>query len=279
MYITLASDSSHAIFPENKIGSFRVKLPRKISVDRKRHQIGLKYISFPLKSHNIEDGQISVVFFSNWGSPPIQFDTEIESGYYNGPADLVSAINTALQNIPTISPEQYQPIADNCVALEEGFINLEYNQHTEKITITMGDTEHYSISMRMSTELFVKLGIGLEEENQTVGGNCCKFFSLPRTAPHTVDLGVGQSSIFVYTDIVEADRTVGHRLVPLLAIVPMTGSHGQQCYYEPRFVEYCVPRYDTIDEILIELAGDMGQIIKFTSGKVYLTLHVKDKFE
>ena len=41
-YVTLASDSSLDIFPENEIGSFRVKLPRKIYLDRKRHQVGMK---------------------------------------------------------------------------------------------------------------------------------------------------------------------------------------------------------------------------------------------
>ena len=95
-HITLASDSSHDIFPDNKIGSFRVKLPRKIFVDRKRHQIGLKYISFPQKSHNVEDGTISIVFYDdtdNWAEPPIQFDIQIETGHYKGPKDIIQALD------------------------------------------------------------------------------------------------------------------------------------------------------------------------------------------
>ena len=77
----------------------------------------------------------------------------------------------------------------------------------------------------------------------------------------------------------EPNRIVGHRLVPLLAIAPIKGQHGQQCYYEPRYIEYCTPRYDVIDEILIELTGDEGQVLQFTSGKVYVTLHIKDRFD
>lgn len=281
-HITLASDSSLDIFPDNKIGSFRVKLPRKIFVDRKRHQIGLKYISFPLKSHNVEDGKLSIVFFSTSNLTerlPLQFDTEIETGHYESPDDLVEALNGALAKIPETYPVNYNSIALNGVNLDQSFVLFEYNRHTEKITINAQETEYYDISLRMSKELFVKLGIGLEEEVRFTDGNCCRFFPLPREGSHTVDLDVGRSSIFVYTDVIEADRVVGHRLVPLLAIVPSVGAHGQQCYYEPRSIEYCTPRYDTFDEILIELTGDTGQIMKFTSGKVYLTLRIKDRFE
>ena len=280
-YITLASDSSSEIFPHNRIGSFRVKLPRKIALDRKRHQIGLKYISFPLKSHNIEDGQISIVFFDliDLMNHPIQFDTAIETGYYKGPDDLVAAINEALMNIPHISPVIYEPIAKKNVRLDQGFLSFEYNRHTEKLHITSQDTDHYKIAIRLSKELFVKLGLGLDEDLKSIDGKCCNFFDVPRTGTHIVDLSVGYNSIFVYTDIIEADRAVGHRLVPLLCIVPTTGLHGQQCYFEPRYIEYCKPRFDVIDEILIELTGDTGQVIKFTSGKIYLTLHIKDRFE
>ena len=280
-YITLASDSSIDIFPQNQIGSFRVKLPRKIFLDRQRHQLGLKYLSYPMRTNNVQNGKISVSFVdaTNWGHPSIQFDTEIETGYYKNPIDLVAKLNEELKRIPSKFAEKYRPIAENGIHMDSGAISVLYSEHTEKLSIWMPENEYYVVSLRMSKELFVKLGLGLEQDVRLVNGDCCRFFQIPKFGEHTVDLDAGLGSIFVYTDIIEADRTVGHRLVPLLAIAPVTGSHGQQIYFEPRIIEYCTPRYDVIDEVQVELTGDTGQVLKFTSGKVYLTLHIKDKFE
>ena len=280
-YVTLASDSSLDFFPDNEISRFRVKLPRKLYLDRKRHQLGMKYLSYPMKSHNVHDGAVSVLFFlqTNEDEDPVQFDVEIEPGYYKHAHQLTTAINAAIAEIPARFEERYRPIAENGVHLGTGAVKLEYLGTTEKVSISAPLTPVYNIRVQMSKELFVKLGMGVEADVEFESGDCCKHFRVPTTGRYTADLDAGQSAIFVYTDVIEADRMVGHRLVPLLAMAPITGSHGQQCYYEPRLVEYCTPRYDVIDEILIELTGDAGQLLKFTSGKVYLTLHIKDRFE
>ena len=128
-YLTLASDSSLDIFPENEIGSFRVKLPRKLYLDRKRHQLGMKYLSYPLKSHNVHDGAVSLLFFlqTNEDEDPVQFDTAIEQGYYRDVHDLVEAINRTIAAIPERFAEKYRPIAENNVLLTGGAVHLEYD--------------------------------------------------------------------------------------------------------------------------------------------------------
>ena len=179
-YITLASDSSQTIFPQNQIGSFRVKLPRKISLDRQRHQLGLKFLSYPLKTNNVENGKISISFVdaTNWGNPSIQFDTEIEKGYYRNPNDLVATLNDELKRIPVKFAEKYRPIAENGIHMELGAVNVAYSEHTERLSIWMLENEHYIVSLRMSKELFLKLGLGLEEDVRLVNGDCCRFFQL-----------------------------------------------------------------------------------------------------
>ena len=58
--ITLISDSSLDVFPNNRIGSFRAKLPQTIRADKDRYRIGLSYISWPNKVYNVENGGITV---------------------------------------------------------------------------------------------------------------------------------------------------------------------------------------------------------------------------
>ena len=55
-YITLTSDGSLNLFPANRIGAFRSKLPHPIAVDRTKCEIGLHSITFPNKLPNIVNG-------------------------------------------------------------------------------------------------------------------------------------------------------------------------------------------------------------------------------
>ena len=279
-YVTLISDASRDFFPDNKQGRFRIKLPKKIKLDRTRHQLGLKYMSYPRQWHNVADGKLSLYFWdgTNYETAGIQFDTRIAAGHYNGPRHVIETLNAAIRHIQTEQSERYQPILDNGYRLENNDVRFRYSVQTKKIHVTALDSPHYKISMRLSKELFVKLGLGLEEDITRVTGDCCDFFDLPTKAPMTADLTAGRSAIYVYSDVIEPTRIVGNRLVPLLAICPVTCTRGTQCYYEPRVIEYCEPRYDELDQILIELTGDTGDILDFVSGKTYVTLHIKDRF-
>ena len=285
-YITLASDASSKVFPNNKIGQFRVKLPKKIYIDRQRHQIGLKYISFPHRTRNVEDGWFTLSVLGVGGTGV--FSSGVPPGNYT-PTTLTDALNEAIKQIESLQEEKYRPVLESGVKLSEGIVGFVYHPTTEKISFHYKKTPltedglRYRFRVRLSVELMVKMGLGLPDDHPYFeptleSGASCTRRTWADCAPHTVDLNLGQTSIFVYTDIVEKDRTVGDRLSPLLSIVPFEGVHGTQVHFEPRIVEYCTPRYDVIDEINIELLNELAQPMKFTSGKVYVTLHIRDKF-
>merc|ERR1711942_175023 len=48
-----------------------------------------------MKSHNLHDGTMSILFFlqTNEDEDPVQFDIAIEQGYYRDVYDLVRTIN------------------------------------------------------------------------------------------------------------------------------------------------------------------------------------------
>ena len=277
-YITLASDASGTVFPKNKIGQFRVKLPKKIYIDRQRHQIGLKYISFPHRTRNVEDGQFTLSVLGAGGTGV--FHSAVPPGNYT-PATLTDALNEAIKQIESLQEERYRPVLESNIKLSEEIVGFVYHPTTEKIsfhykkTPLTEDGVQYRFRIRLSVELMVKMGLGLPDDHPYFEPTLESKASCTR---RTVDLNLGQTSIFVYTDIVEKDRTVGDRLSPLLSIVPFEGVHGTQVHFEPRIVEYCTPRYDVIEEINIELLNELAQPMKFTSGKVYVTLHIRDKF-
>ena len=59
-YITLVSDANLDIFPTNRIGSFRSKLPQIVISDKDRFQIGVTYISWPNNVYNISESTITI---------------------------------------------------------------------------------------------------------------------------------------------------------------------------------------------------------------------------
>ena len=143
---------------------------------------------------------------------------------------------------------------------------LLYNEASGHVTLRSLDEDEWGLRLEFSRELFIKLGIGLESEYCDDPRN---VFNQGDTSKYTVDLDVGKNSVFVYTDIIEADRIVGNSLCNLLAIVPFSGVSGKQSHFEPHIIEYHKPRFRLIDEIEIKLCGDTGEVIPFTSGKSF----------
>lgn len=291
-YITLTSDASLDIFPDNTIGKFRVKLPKKLYLDRTRHQIGMKLISYPHKISNINDGKFTVFIHKTNADPnwPIHFDAEIPNGYYKTPNSLKNALNRSIRNIPNQFQERYVQVKQVGISLKNDLF-FTYHTNCEKITLDYRtaeigyDLEEYHFFVWLSDELLMKIGHFLPKDllNQSIS------YMIPATAdndtynsqnriPHTVDLNLGQNAIFVYSDIIENDRVLGSTLSPLLSMVPFEGEHGTQVHFEPKHIEYCAPRYNVVDEVGIQLLTDTGEKVKFNSGKVYVTLHIKDRF-
>ena len=145
----------------------------------------------------------------------------------------------------------------------------------------MSSTGRYRVKVKLSKRLYVKLGFGLESDYDLDPFIVpqCEFGGSGRPSCYVADLNLGHTCLFIYLDVIEKDRIVGDQLTSLLAIVPWTGEHNGQTFFEPKIIEYCALRYDVIDEINVQLVGDTGEILDFVSGKVFLTLHIKDIFE
>ena len=284
-YITLTSDGSLNLFPANRIGAFRSKLPHPIAVDRTKCEIGLHSITFPNKLPNIVNGFFKLRVFkkrvpyeTTVNGLIVEFDDgardllesaglNIATGFYSSPSDLVVALNKQIQELNF----EDEDLNLKHIQSDFGIVRFTYSEQTELITIEPMSSEIYEVQLKLSEELFIKLGMGLDV-------NEGRIIKVPKTAKHIVDLDVGHASVFVYSDLVEKNRIVGGQITELLAVVPLTCDHNKFCHYAPVNVEYRSIRYDLIDEIQINLLGDTGQVLPFMAGKTVITLHIKDKF-
>ena len=256
-------------------------------MNRERHKIGLKHISWPNKTRNIEAQNIYVIFELN-GSTTSQsqgFKTEIEAGFYPDVSSLIPKLNNALRSIKENYSRRYDVLAGGGND-ENDFLEFTYDEHSEMVTLSynremVSSTGRYRVKVKLTKRLYVKLGFGLESDYDLDPFIVpqCEFGGSGRPSRYVADLNLGHTCLFIYLDVIEKDRIVGDQLTSLLAIVPWAGQHNGQTFFEPKITEYCTLRYDVIDEINVQLVGDTGEILDFVSGKVFLTLHIKDIFE
>ena len=252
-----------------------------MAVDRNKQEIGLSYISWPHKLANVEDGTFRirvskhpklekhttrvgdeiVLSFSEF--PQETVTRRITSGYYADVGKLIAAINAKIENTK-FRAEHYQhsKAGPPC--------EFRFDETTEKVTFH-ADEENSDLQYKinLSWELFIKLGYGLNRDGNS-------WVKSGDQTPHTSDLDSGQNSVLVYTDCIEQNRLFANSIGPLLRLVPFSGEHGKQMHFEPQRVEYCQLRTDSLSEIKIEIRDDRGEIFRFLSGKVSVTLHIRD---
>ena len=286
-YITLTSDSALETYPDNRIGSFRCVLPSSLHLDRQRHQIGLSYVSWPHRYMNVEDGRFNLrlsskpspkpgavwapgdkpksnIFESGGREVSQVVNTSVQSGYYPDVATLCGAINDKIGvadfSKPALSTVPKTPW------------RFSYNEVTERCTFYIKGSSDFAMRLKLSRELHTKLGFG------AVRAGNIPWLSTESTGVETADITSGKNALFIYVDVIEPNRICGNTMTSLMKIVPFTGKHGEVAHFEPNTIEYCDLRYDDIREIKVDLVDDTGEVVKFTSGKVFVTLHIKDRF-
>ena len=66
-------------------------------------------------------------------------------------------------------------------------------------------------------------------------------------------------------------------MTPLLATVPIEGSHGDYIHKRFEKIQYHLLIRKNFSDVQISLRNDQGETIKFKRGKVVVTLHFRRK--
>ena len=91
-----------------------------------------------------------------------------------------------------------------------------------------------------------------------------------------MNLNPGIDAIYVYSDVIQT-KLVGDSSVPLLSVVPLRGVFGEMA-----FEEYTSPVYTPLTKhvfstIEMYITDNAGRPVPFSSGKVTVLLHFKQK--
>jgi len=291
-YVTLPSNASMDIYPENTMTTFRVKLPEKIQLTG-HWEVGMSDLIYSqtfvlpaysltirkitLKTDDYETGNVSeecegtidaprdkprtirISCPTDEGTVMSSFEKEITttSTYFETAADFVAHLNQLVQQE---EEQDNQPLD----------IRFNLNRDTQFVTMTLGSRT----SVTANSQLLHILGFrGNQVENGYFVASTDKTIAFTGVVPSSIST---LNTIYVYIDIINMG-IVGDTTARLLDIVPVDYKvRGMTAHRVER------PRYKPLErrmisEVLVHLRDNEGQFIRFLEGTVVLKLHFRKR--
>lgn len=268
-YLTLPSNSSEKYYPDNTLTHFITKLHNDVSLEGE-WEVGLADIMYPRNWYNVDHQHMTIICtncnkitpeFTSDETVPTDYEIRvgIPSGYYNTAQELVEMLNTSISKAYRKPVRPWSTNGINRYVDETQWPKISYNKHNRCIYINLqSDT-----FVRFSKKLAMMLGLNaqLVEAASTVGDR-------------PLDIEGGLHALYVYCDVLEC-VPVGDTMAPLLRIVAVKGPRGEMSYTQydqPRYIPLQKKAFDSIE---IDIRDDTGKPIPFDTGKLIVTLHIR----
>lgn len=247
--MTLPSDSSCDIYPENTTAHYRVELPKPL-VFEGPYEVGLTGFSYPRTWYNMASEDVYRATFSSANGSIPSRTKSVSPGHYSKIREILDILNP---KAPTDLP-----------------VYFKYSKFTQKVSLFCsadlpeGDTAHIDLSKRLA----IKLGWGGESIRIILHAN------QTRVAPYvavldTVDL------IYVNCDLASDSHVVGDKMVPLLKTISVSGSHGDIISYEPRIIDWLPLRNNHIKTVRVLITDSEGRPVPFERGHLTVKVHIR----
>lgn len=233
-YITLPSNSSMDVFPNNTLAEYKVKLPERVNL-LGAWEVGLSSITFPHTWYNVQD--MNRRFYYDRGDGK-WIAAKIPPGYYTSVGNITKAIEQVITGYGVTG------------------ISLQFVDLPQKVRVTLDVGKRLSFE----TDLGVILGFG----NDII-------ITKSTEAPFVSDLNIGLQSLFIYLDVAES-QIVGDTRAPLLRIIPARGKDGEIItidYNTPQYIPLATREFETMEVLITD---DTGKKVPFERGRVVITL-------
>lgn len=264
-FITLVSNSSMNIFPENKTSSFTVLLPEKISL-KGTWSVGVAEVHYnynffnvtddnnelTLHTKNVEDVTSSNRITRNEikSSEMPKHKVSIKKGYYNTVAALIGTVNKSLK--PFVNGN------DTVFSIDE--VTNRTMVHRENLR---PEIEKIFLEGRLSMQLGFMPG---------------RDVLMFKSSPHVGNTKFGiPDQMLIYTDIIEP-TFIGHEKAYVIKIVntePKNYTFGDACYKEYTHIHYMAIQKREFESISVDIRDYTGEFMPFQHGVLMIKLHFK----
>lgn len=266
-YMTLLSNSSMNIYPENKTSTFTVQIPRPVRLEGD-WDVALAEIQYPYSFFTLQEGENKIEirthsatteFVDSKGKkiPPTAWSTlQITPGFYDDVKEIIKAVNGAIKQATKLV--DFFQIDNNSKRVSSKRSN----------TVQVGET--VIASFKLHGRLALQLGFRPNEE-----------VSSAIRAPHAANVTSGIPDIMlIYCDIIEP-QIFGDSWSKLLRT--LNTSDGSANYFsKPCSVEFNQLQYLQIqrkqfDTVRIDIRDIAGKLMPFQYGTLCVKLHFKKR--
>ena len=252
-YVTLPSNASLDVYPNNTLTKYTVRLPRTLYM-KEGYEVALAEIMYPVSWLTLKKSSEHTIKIINVESETVD-EAYLPKSHYHSASDLVRAINHTLR--------KYFESKD----LDNKTVALDLTNYSEMITLKA----NYGYGLELSLELQDILGFTRDtvlvnfEEGDGV-------YEIEAQSP--CNLNKSFHAMYVYCNI-SKPQIVGDIYAPLLRTVAVKGKRNEHIailYNSPHYIPFGIRE---ISEIEIDIRDDTGNKVPFTSGKVVCKLHFR----
>ena len=249
-YLTLPSNSSMDVYPNNTMANFKTKLPNRIELEG-RWEVGMVEMQYPHTWYNLreEEGKLTIIstapdaVITNITAP-----VHIPPGYYHTIEDLLRRIENDITKSANLATE--------------GPVSLQYDKISRKISAKVMSRNGRQYSVVFSSALQRILGFSSPTLHEGM-----------TEAPLPVDMDP-LHSVYVYCDLIEP-RIVGDRMAQLLRVVPVEGRSGEMVTRIYENVHYTPLQRKSFESVEIDIRDSLGEKVPFERGTLNVTLHFR----
>ena len=246
-YITLPSESSKKLFPENNPSEYTVRLPRWIQL--KGHwEIGL---------HSIAYTPWNIIQYLD---EPISF---MEGGKKGKGGKMRKHYFSVKEYIDGINDSLKESHVDKSLVDKSNEIEFIYESNGKvKVRLSPGYT------VRLRREQAIVLGFMIFEDP----AETYDIENAEETGMYKANL-YRETNIHVYCDIVQP-QIVGDKMVPLVAVVPCQKTTSET-FYAVENIHYIPVQTKVFENIKVHLRSSTEEPIPFENGRAAITQHLK----
>lgn len=258
-FITLVSNSSMNVYPENKTSSFTVLLPQKISL-KGEWCVAVAEVHYNYNFFNVNDqnNKIKVIHNamdvnSNEMIPGDKIsELQVRNGHYTTVKDLIDTVN--VQVAPYLHKNGTLLSIDKCS--NRTLVHLGYVKK---------EISHIYLEGRLGMQL---------------GFNPNTDVLQSQMSPHIGNIGYGvPDQMFIYTDIIEP-TFIGHEKAYVIKIINTEAKKfqfGDVCYKEYTHMHYMRLQKRNFDSISVDIRDYTGKFMPFQHGVLMIKLHFKNQ--
>jgi hypothetical protein len=244
-YVTLPSNASMDLFPDNLIGKYSTKLFNPIDLDGE-WEVGLAEIMYPVSWHIRKPGTITIADVNN--------------------KQVTSKVNfSANDRLEIVAQRLTKYFRERQIKIDFTFTEL---------------NSEFSIKFPINTVRYISMD---KQLSRVFGFKTSLFTRLESSTGIMSDLDQdleALGSFYIYTDII-THQCIGDVNAKVLRVVALDYQYGNKSQYVNKI--YDVPHYvplerNNIETINITLKDSTGQNVSFESGKIVVKLHFRKRY-